>query len=189
MTVSPDYSRALTALRESRDSLRAELSRIDDSGWGYRPPSGSWTVAEIVEHLAAAERSSAKLLARLVADPVEAPATTTDADMSAGDNLLWERVADSPTPREAPEFIRPKGRYATRAEAETALDLARDQVISLAENATVDLRRRVAPHPALGIIDGVQWLLFLAAHLKRHVRQIHRLANEAGFPAGSGQPT
>ena len=37
-------------------------------------------------------------------------------------------------------------------------------------------------HPALGPLDGYQWVLFLAAHSVRHTKQILELKASAGFP-------
>jgi hypothetical protein len=46
---------------------------------------------------------------------------------------------------------------------------------------TVDLRGYAAPHLVMGQLDGVQWLLFAAAHTERHTRQIIELRQAGGF--------
>jgi hypothetical protein len=50
------------------------------------------------------------------------------------------------------------------------------------ERTVVDLRGFCAPHPALGLLDGKQWLLFVAAHVERHTRQILEIKEQPGFP-------
>ena len=55
------------------------------------------------------------------------------------------------------------------------------------------LRDRFAPHPFAGMIDGYQWILFLAAHTDRHAAQIEeiRSALSSGFKfqvSGSKEP-
>jgi hypothetical protein len=37
----------------------------------------------------------------------------------------------------------------------------------------------VAPHPTFGLLDGCQWLLYLAAHTERHLVQLARIARAA----------
>ncbi|MGI8819654.1 MAG: hypothetical protein ACR2ID_02090 [Chthoniobacterales bacterium] len=37
-------------------------------------------------------------------------------------------------------------------------------------------------HPALGMMDAYQWLLFNGAHCKRHTAQILEVRADAGFP-------
>ena len=41
-------------------------------------------------------------------------------------------------------------------------------------NTDDPLRLHTWPHPAYGEIDGYQWLLMLAHHVDRHVRQMER---------------
>jgi len=40
----------------------------------------------------------------------------------------------------------------------------------------------VVEHPALGALDGYQWVLFLAAHGVRHTKQILEVKAEPCFP-------
>jgi hypothetical protein len=42
------------------------------------------------------------------------------------------------------------------------------------------LRDWFAPHPFAGIIDGYQWILFLAAHTDRHAEQIEATRSKLG---------
>ena len=42
------------------------------------------------------------------------------------------------------------------------------------------LRDRFAPHPFAGMIDGYQWVLFLAAHTDRHAAQIEETLGRLG---------
>jgi hypothetical protein len=176
-----DRNRALSVLRDSHAALMARLASIDEHAWGSRAGEMAWSVGDVVEHLAATERSSGKLLlTRLGIDPIQDPARPNESDLSGRDEDVWRWVADGTQQREAPEFVRPKGRYATREEAEDALSAARSDIIRFAEATTLDLRGRAAPHPALGLIDGVQWLLFLAAHTVRHTRQIERMLARTG---------
>ena len=45
-----------------------------------------------------------------------------------------------------------------------------------------NLRDFCAPHVTLGVLDGYQWILFLAVHLERHVEQIQEIKVTPGFP-------
>jgi hypothetical protein len=63
-----------------------------------------------------------------------------------------------------------------------AFEASRARTLDYARNGQVDLRGHAAPHPALGVIDGYQWLLFLSAHCSRHTAQILEVKAAPGFP-------
>ncbi|CAA9346123.1 MAG: hypothetical protein AVDCRST_MAG11-3233, partial [uncultured Gemmatimonadaceae bacterium] len=79
------------------------------------------------------------------------------------------------TPRTAPEHTRPEGRYASSAQAAADFGDARAGVLDFARTTAADLRALIVPHPALGELDGVQWLLFVAYHTDRHAAQLAEL--------------
>ena len=59
---------------------------------------------------------------------------------------------------------------------------ARTRTAVLLRTAPGSLRGHVVEHPALGALDGYQWVLFLAAHSVRHTKQILEVKTEPGFP-------
>ncbi len=85
---------------------------------------------------------------------------------------MREFLRDRSQRGEAPERIRPKGRFATREETIRAFEERRAANIAYARETSEPLRDRFAPHPFAGVIDGYQWILFLAAHTDRHAAQI-----------------
>ena len=83
------------------------------------------------------------------------------------------RLRDRTSARPAPEHTRPEGRYAA-SPTQAAADFAdaRAGVLDFARTTAADLRALIVPHPALGELDGVQWLLFVAYHTDRHAAQL-----------------
>ena len=63
----------------------------------------------------------------------------------------------------------PTGRFATTAEGATALRAVRDDIAACARIEAGHLRDVGFEHPVFGTFDGVQWVLFLAAHTDNHV--------------------
>ena len=53
-------------------------------------------------------------------------------------------------------------------------------MLDFARATDADLRALVVPHPALGELDGVQWLLFVAYHTDRHAAQLGELGAVSG---------
>lgn len=144
------------------DSLSAE--EIQQPG-----QDGAWSAAEFAEHLATAERGIGIMLKRgLLAEPASAEEIASTAHKT---EIILNRVA-SPNGRvQAPETTLPTGRYGAWPAALEALVEARQITIALSDSADL-LAQRVAPHPAIGPMTGTQWLLFCAAHMERHRKQI-----------------
>jgi len=73
------------------------------------------------------------------------------------------------------QYVEPKGRFATRAQGIAALNEVRDELVAWARATTADLRAHGLPHPVFGVFDGVQWILFAAAHTDNHLPQLRAL--------------
>ena len=62
----------------------------------------------------------------------------------------------------------------------------RNKQIEFLKTTSEDLRNRVTKHPALGPIDGFQFILFNAGHGKRHTLQIEEVKADKAFPKFKG---
>jgi hypothetical protein len=68
---STEKERILRGLQAGHTALRASTSGVDDETARWKPPSGSWSILECVEHLVETERY---LLTRLqAAVPMDKP--------------------------------------------------------------------------------------------------------------------
>ena len=89
--------------------------------------------------------------------------------------MILARVPDRTPGRRripAPERLIPTGRCEQQCSATEAFREKRNIIIRFVQTTEFPLRDRVATHPALGDIDGCQWIVFLAAHCERHIRQL-----------------
>ena len=92
-------------------------------------------------------------------------------------------MADRSTKFNAPEGFVPSGTWAS-TDALVAAQVANHTTTLHYVHGTQDaLRWHRLPHPALGPMDGVQWLVFMAAHTRRHVQQIEEVKKAEGYPA------
>jgi hypothetical protein len=167
---APSWSRGERDLYQ--EQLRQDLSAASDGflrsfegtpadRWLFSPAAGVWSVGETAEHTAAAFRGIQRLLTtRLLEQPMPSGASSPTSD----------------------EFIvRAMGRWTTQADLVAAFTESRDQLFDWLAQITVDLRRYSSRHLILGELDGVQWLIFAAAHTERHTRQILEFRKEVGF--------
>ncbi len=138
-------------------------------------PTGQWNGAQLIEHMGIVEGSVAKLLEGLFAKAM-ADGLPMDTETSSIIPTL-ERFALSDrnvVKIDAPERLRPS--------ASPDLDsvwasLLKVRSRTLAVAATVDGRdlTKVSaphPHPAIGVLNGYQWILLIGQHEERHRRQM-----------------
>jgi hypothetical protein len=160
-----DRDQLLAHLNAGRGEFLAAVEGMTDEQAAAKPADGGWSALECVEHVAIAE---ALLLRRMETQSV-ASEEELSREREAG---LYARLATRTHKVEAPEFVRPKGRYPTLGEAVGAFLDAREQTVRWLESCGFDLRRRAVEHPALGPVSAYEFLLIMAAHPARHALQI-----------------
>lgn len=162
-----DQMRAATA------EFLATLDGISRSEWSWKPAPDAWSVYEIAEHTCTVQRGierlfSAKLLGQPLTDDTPQP--------QHSDEDIARRLAAGGRPVRAPEMVNPKGRWTTREEIAQVFTASTEAHIAWVKaHADTDLRRYGSIHPMLGMLDGVQWLIMVAAHTRRHAQQVREV--------------
>lgn len=165
----------LQELTRTTDAFIRSLDGLTPEQWGYRLSPGVWSVGETAEHTAAAFRGVQRLLThKLLSTPIP-PGTTR-----VSDDFILQAMVNRSRRLSSPEAVLPRGRWANREELLAAFVESRDQLLAWCNEVTVDLRGYGAPHLVMGLLDGVQWLIFAAAHTERHTRQITELKQGLG---------
>ncbi|HEX8153728.1 MAG TPA: DinB family protein, partial [Thermoanaerobaculia bacterium] len=136
-----------------------------------------WSIAEVAEHIAAAE----SLIRGVASKAMEAPATEELLKGAVKDEMILTMIPNRSQKFKAPEPLVPINRFATPAATIAEYKKQRAEAIKLAGGDT-DFRKYAAPHPAFGPLDAYGWLLFLSAHSERHTLQIEEVKASEGFP-------
>src|SRR5665213_1805254 len=100
---------------------------------------------------------------------------TARAELIVVVSSLTEEQARS-NRRTAPEAVHPTGKYGSISEALREFNAARDETLRFASEQGVNLLSRRASHPVLGALNGVEALLLIAGHGKRHTAQMREAA-------------
>ncbi len=160
-------------LLDDRAAFRAAVDRVPLAQRGTRPAPDRWSVTEVVEHVAIVEARTASAMGTMAATaPMGAHTTPTPFDRA--------RLLDRSRPVQAPDFILPQGKQTFQA-AWTALEAAWKSLDALMDSyAGRDFSAISRDHPALGRIDGYQWLASLGGHERRHALQIEEIAEALG---------
>jgi len=147
----------------------------------FRTASDRWSIADCVEHLAIVENNILKSIETHLERPA-APETST----AGKDELILNNVPNRSIRVKGPDAVMPVGRWPDFDDLLREFEAARHRTLGFAETAEADLRAHAFPHPFLGPLDCHQWLLFLATHCERHVRQIEEVKSDPAFPARTG---
>ncbi len=142
--------------------------------WTQRPGEDSWSVAQVFDHLYLSESSVARLLAKRIVRAKEAGLGPERSTESLMHSLEFFPVVSGPR-RQAPEITVP--RVDARApEVHDALRGSRaDLHAALRDGDGLALGEVTATHPALGVINVYQWVLFIGQHEVRHTRQVEEI--------------
>jgi hypothetical protein len=152
-------------LEKSREDFHAAVAGIAESLAKTRPEADRWSVLDCVEHVATVEDMFLKRLAS--GEYTEAPPEDKEKEAA-----LAVRIVDRSTRRQAPETVLPKGRFTSLAEGLEQFEDARGRSLQFARERAAELYSLASMHPAFGPLNGVEALIIIASHSRRHAEQI-----------------
>ncbi len=169
-----------TYLASNRAEILTALRNLTPGQWAFRPSEPAWTLAEIAEHLALAERGLFRAVQKVMALPAD-PARRAEIQVTYDD--IVRRTTDRTSVVEAPERVVPTGKFPDGMTA--LLDFAQQRETALAfldQSTDLALHDHFGSHPTLGTLDASQLLVFMAAHSQRHLGQIAEIRASTLFP-------
>jgi hypothetical protein len=177
---SQEREAAIKQFETTRDNFLKSISGLSEKQWTFKSAPDRWSVAEVAEHITVSESTLGGLVQLRL---MQSPAAPEKREQVKGkDELILTKVPDRSHKAQAPEFLRPTGRWATEAELTKAFEDARAANIHYISTTNDDLRDHFFDHPAFGTLDGYQWLLLISAHSARHTEQIEEVKADPNFP-------
>ncbi|MEO5721140.1 MAG: DinB family protein [Chthoniobacterales bacterium] len=175
-----ERNRAIGYLKETQKDFLAATEGLSETQWRFKAAPDRWSIAETAEHIATAENMIWHLVSEEMA---KSPATPEKKVAVKGkDEMILAKVPDRSRKAQAPESLKPTGKWATRAALVQDFEKTRGAEIEYARTTNEDLRSHFDEHPAFGTMDAYQWLLFNGAHCKRHTAQILEVKADPKFP-------
>lgn len=168
-----DRQRVVAHLEMTEAWLESEVAGLSESQRAFRMSEESWTIKDVVEHLAIAEPQYWTQLQDSLSHPSGYTSEATDA------GILWygiDRTARTTTG----EARVPKGQYASTADALAAFRKLRGTILAFARESDRDLRGRQLKG---GNMSVYQWLLMISTHAQRHILQIREIKAHPSYPA------
>jgi hypothetical protein len=152
-------------LERSRREFMAAVAGLSEEQATLRPDPERWSVLDCVEHVTSVEERFLGWLE--AAERLDAP--RIDKEKETG---LMQRVPDRSVRIKAPEAVVPNGRFATLEEAIQQFNVGRTRSIQFAVDRCDDLYCMQGQHPRFGPLNGVEFMILVAGHSRRHGEQI-----------------
>jgi hypothetical protein len=172
-----DKDKALAYLETSKKGVLAATKGLSEAQWNFKPAPDKWSVAECMEHIAAAEDFIRGMIAENV---MKAPAAP-DRDIAKIDAGIMAMVPDRTNKVQAPEPLKPTNRFGSPQGSIQHFVESRAKTEEFLKS-TPDLRGHAADSPVGTKWDAYEFVLLIAAHSERHTKQIEEVKATPNFP-------
>ena len=129
-----------------------------------KPIPLGWSVLDCIEHVVAVED---RYLGWISTGTAIAPPRNAEKELR-----LFSIARSRLTRIEAPEAVRPHGRFPTLLTALAEFEAVRSRTIQLVQERGDALYSIGAEHPYFGNLNGVEWIQLIDGHARRHADQI-----------------
>jgi len=172
-----EKDRALQYLETTKKGVLEATKGLSEAQWNFKPAPDRWSVAQVTEHIAAAEdflRTLAKEKVML------APAGEAGRDVGKTDEAVMAMVPDRTHKAQAPEPLVPTNRFGSPEGSIKHFVESRATTEDFLKNTT-GMRDHVLESP-MGKLDAYEFVLLVAAHSERHTKQINEVKADPNFP-------
>ncbi|MEW2920424.1 MULTISPECIES: DinB family protein [Flavobacteriaceae] len=166
-------------LTETRDHMLNVLDDLTDEQLNFKPDETTWSIAEGVEHLAVVESTFRGLIGKTVA---AGPNPALKDSLAFKDEQIMPVITDRSNKVKTSEPFEPSGKFGSHEETLQAFLEKRSELIDYVKTTDDDLRNRYNKDLPFGTVDGVQLIMFTAAHTERHVLQMEEVMAHSDFP-------
>ena len=176
-----DRDFAASQLHATRKLFLDTIAKTSERQWTYKPAPEVWSLAEIAEHIALAEQ----LLFNRAMDASKAPSDASKQQQFSNrqrDDVIVKSVPQRDQKFQAPEALKPSGKFTSRQAVIDAFLSRRDATIAYVLSTNDELRGHFLSHPMLGDMDAYQWVIYTSAHCERHINQMKELKARPDFP-------
>ena len=172
-----EKDRALQYLETTKKGVLEATKGLSEAQWNFKPAPDRWSVAQVMEHIAAAEDFLLTLDKEKV---MTAPAGEAGRDVKKTDEGVLAMVPDRTHKAQAPEPLVPTNRFGSPEGSIRHFVESRATTEDFLKNTT-GMRDHVLESP-MGKLDAYEFVLLVAAHSERHTKQIIEVKADPNFP-------
>jgi hypothetical protein len=172
-----EKAKALDYLESTKQGVLDAVKDLSPEQWNFKPGPDRWSIAECMEHIAAAEDYIRDLDTNQVMKAPGAPGR----DVAAIDAAIIANVPERKTKAQAPDPIKPTNRYASPQGSIDHFIVSRAATEDFLKHTT-GLRDHAADSPVGTKWDAYEFILLIAAHSERHTNQIKEVKADPNYP-------
>ena len=173
-----DREFGLKYANDTREDFVKQLTGLSDTQLNFRAAEGRWTIGEIAEHIIVVENA----LRGMVEGGMKSPAPACKDEFRINDVSVILTITNRQQKFQAPEQVRPNGRWKTVPDLLANFDTTRKTSIDYLKNMKEDMRSHFASMP-LGRLDAFQGYLFMIGHSERNLAQLKEVKADPKYPA------
>jgi hypothetical protein len=173
-----DREHAVKYLESTKQGVLDATAGLSEAQWNFKPAPDRWSVAEVTEHIAAAEDY---LMGLVTAQVMKAPPRPEAEDVKPIDDMVLAKIPDRTNKVQAPEPLKPTNRFGSPEGSLKHFTESRGQTEDFLRKHD-DLRAHAIDSPLGKKLDAYEWILFVAAHSERHTKQINEVKADPNFP-------
>jgi uncharacterized damage-inducible protein DinB len=173
-----EKDKALKYLESTKQGVIDATKGLSAAQWNFKSAPDRWSVAEVMEHIAAAEDF---IRGNITEKVMKAPARSEAEDVKALDDMVVAKIPDRSVKAQAPEPLKPTNRFGS-PDGSLKHFLESRQTTEAFLTSHDDLRAHAADSPLGKKLDAYEWVLFLTGHSERHTKQILEVKADPNFP-------
>ncbi len=172
-----EKDKALQYLESTKKNVLDAVNDLSPAQWNFKPASDRWSIAECMEHIAAAEDYIRGAIANGV---MKAPAVP-GRDVAKIDASIMENIPERKTKVQAPDDLKPTNRFGSPQGSVDHFVESRAKTEEFLKD-TPGLRDHATDSPDGKKWDGYEFILLIAAHSERHTNQIKEVKADPNYP-------
>ena len=169
-----DRQRLVAHLEMTESWLGDEIRQLSDAQLKFKMTPASWSVEEVVMHLAIAEPQYWSQFKESLAKPVQPEFKPQATDVA----MLWYGI-DRTQRTTTGEARVPRDQFPDMTSSLAAFKKLRAEMVQTAKDTQEDLRGRQF---LTSTQDLYQWFLMISSHSQRHIMQIREVKAHRDFP-------
>lgn len=173
-----DKELVITELTRTSKKLLKTIKGLSRAQLNFKASPESWSVAECVEHIAISENSIFGAVEKALKTPAD---TSKKSKSTMTDDEVVGAMLNRTNKIKTPTAFEPSGKFGGHKETVKAFITKRKENIKYAKKTKDNLRNHYGKM-SFGTLDGVQLMVFIAAHSERHTLQIEEIINNENFP-------
>jgi DinB superfamily len=172
-----EKDRAIQYLEKTKQGVIDATKGLSDAQWNFKAGPDRWSIAQCMEHIAAAE----DFIRGIVVEKVMVAPAVPGRDLKKTDDAVVAMIPDRSQKAQAPEPLVPTNRFGSPDASLKHFLESRDKTEDFLKT-TPGLRDHAVDSPLGTKLDGYQFILLIAAHSERHTKQILEVKADPNYP-------